>query len=316
MRHLVFGLLLFGVFVSHGCQSCPDGNADNSLYCHATCATGETVCGGACSNLMADRDNCGACGTQCGDGLVCSAGACVEGCAAGLVNCAGSCVDTATDKANCGGCSADDSVHLCAADETCNNGTCGCGPDDIVCNGVCTNPDTSQMYCGASGSCTGANAGEMCDGNEACLNGQCVSKLIYRGSLPATTGRWTYMGMLGLNGANADCAAHWPGSAVCTYDKLLAASTKTIPETTNATDYNNVPVTEWWVDDAAALGTQRCQSNADAIPWSYATADQGHVGKYVTLTAATGAISALTTEGLPSCNKNRFVACCSIITAP
>lgn len=299
------------------CQSCPDGNAEGSLFCHAAnCAQSESVCAGACANLQSDRDNCGACGTQCGDGLVCSFGQCVEGCENGLVNCGGSCVDPAADKNNCGGCGATDSMHVCVPDETCNNGTCGCGPSDIVCNGQCTNPQTSQMFCGASGSCTGSDAGTACTANEACLNGTCVSKLIYRGSLPATTGRWQYQGMLGLSGANADCEAHWPGTSICTYDKLLAASMKAVPETINATDYNNVAVTTWWIDDPAAGGSQRCQSNADQIPWSYATADQGHVGKSVTLTPSTGAISALTTDTLPSCNQNRFVPCCSIVTAP
>ena len=228
----------------------------------------------------------------------------------------GSCVDLATDTGNCGGCGATDTTHVCTPDQSCNNGTCGCAATDSVCNGQCTNPLTDTMFCGATGDCLGGNAGVMCGANQACLNGTCVSTLIYRGSLPAKTGRWDYLNMLGLNGANADCEAHWPGSAVCTYQKLLAASTKAVPETTNAVDYNNVPVTDWWIDDPTALGTQRCQSNADAIPWSYGTADQGHVGKYVTLTPATGAISALTTEGLPSCNKTRFVACCSIVTAP
>ena len=70
------------------------------------------------------------------------------------------------------------------------------------------------------------------------------------------------------------------------------------------------------IDDPLALGTLRCQNNVDQIPWSYATADQGHVGKYVTLTAATGAISQLETGVLPSCNGTRHVACCSTIVAP
>jgi len=310
-------LLISFLFLHAACDSCPDGNASDSVYCHAaSCATDETVCAGACSNLQSDRDNCGSCGNACGDGLVCSLGMCVEGCDNGLAQCAGACVDLATDTDNCGGCGVDDSSHVCTPDQMCNTGVCGCGPTDIVCNGTCTNPNTSQNFCGATGACSGATAGDMCTNEEACVNGTCTSKLIYRGSLPASTGRWTYTGVLGLDGANADCEAHWPGSAICPYDKLLAASMKATPETINATDYNNNPVTTWWIDDATAVDNERCVSNQDAIPWSYATADQGHVGKSVVLTPATGAISALQTDALPSCKQARFVPCCSLVPAP
>lgn len=299
------------------CQTCPDGDSSGSLFCHVgDCAVDETVCGGVCSNVQSDRDNCGRCGMQCGDGLVCSLGACVEGCQDGRTNCAGTCVDLTTDEANCGGCSAADPQHMCTADQTCTNGVCGCAATDVVCAGTCFNPQTSTQHCGASLDCAGANAGTMCQATEGCVGGACVSRQIYRGSLKATTGRWTYQGMLGLNGANAECALRWPGSQVCSYDKLLAASTRAVPETTAATDYEGGAVSAWWIDDPTALGTQRCQSNADAIPWSYGTADQGHVGKYVTLTPATGAISALTTGALPTCNGARHVACCSTVVAP
>jgi hypothetical protein len=299
------------------CQSCPDGNADNSLFCHsAQCATEETICSGACSNLKSDRDNCGACGRQCGDGLVCASGECVEGCAGGLVNCGNACVDPASDNDNCGGCAADDPSFVCRPDQTCSGGTCGCTQSQVICAGACTDPMTNPMYCGASADCAGTNAGTRCDATEGCLDGACTSRLIYRGSLPATSGRWQFQAQLGIAGANAECAARWPGSEICTYTKLLSASVKATPETIMATDFNNVPVTTWWIDDPAAVGGQRCMSNADQIPWSYATADQGHVGKFVTLDRGTGAISALTVDALPSCNQNRFVPCCSKITAP
>jgi hypothetical protein len=241
---------------------------------------------------------------------------CVEGCDNGLASCGGSCVDITSDTNNCGGCGIDDSSHVCTPDQQCNNGTCGCAATDIVCAGTCVDPKTDQNYCGASGTCDGGAVGTACTNEEACLNGVCTSKLIYRGSLPATPGRWQFNATLGLDGANAMCEMKWPGSAICTYDKLLAASMKATPETINATDYNGVAVTTWWIDDPNAGGNERCQSNADMIPWSYGTADQGHVGKSVTLTAATGAISALQTDTLPSCNQMRFVPCCSIVTAP
>jgi hypothetical protein len=73
----------------------------------------------------------------------------------------------------------------------------------------------------------------------------------------------------------------------------------------------------WWIDDPTALPTLRCTNNATPnVPWTYQTQDQGHVGKIVTLTAATGAISALTTEVVPSCNRAKNVPCCSTVIAP
>lgn len=316
MRPMLLAFSL-STLVLVGCETCPDGNSGDSLFCHAAdCAANEAVCGGVCSNLQTDRDNCGSCGHGCGDGLVCAGGTCVEGCDNGLTNCGAACVDTQTDEANCGACGVDDPTAACAAGETCLGGACVCAAGSVVCAGTCTDPMTSNTHCGATSDCNGANTGTTCEPNQGCVGGACVSRLIYRGSLKATPGRWTYQGMLGLNGANAECAMRWPGSQVCSYDKLMMAATRAVPETINAADYMGAAVASWWVDDPTSLGTQRCQSNQDAIPWSYGTADQGHVGKYVTLTPATGAISTLTTGTLPSCNGARHVACCSTIVAP
>lgn len=299
------------------CETCPDGESSGSLFCHSgSCAAGETVCAGVCSNMQTDRDNCGTCGNACGDGMVCFNGACVEGCDNGQVSCGGVCVDVNTDETNCGGCGSTGQEFVCDPAETCTTGTCVCAAPSIICEGACTNPMTDNMHCGATTDCLGGNAGEMCEANEGCVGGQCVSRLIYRGSLRATNGRWTYQGMIGLTGANAECEMRWPGSQVCSYEKLQMASTRPVPETVNAMDHLGNAVSSWWIDDPLALGTLRCQNNVDQIPWSYATADQGHVGKFVTLTPATGAISPLTIDELPSCNDLRHVPCCSTILAP
>ena len=316
MRVLLAALATASFLVLGSCQDCPDGNAGDSLFCHAgDCAAGEMVCSGVCSNPQTDRDNCGECGNTCGDGLVCSGGQCVEGCAGGGVSCGGVCVDTQTDEMNCGACGPTGPEHVCDAGESCVGGGCVC-TSGVVCAGACTDPMTSNTHCGATTDCLGGNAGTACMPTEGCVGGACVSRFIYRGSLKASTGRWSFQGMLGLNGANAECNARWPGSQVCSYQKLMMAATRAVPETVDAKDYENNAVASWWIDDPTALPTQRCQSNQDAIPWSYGTADQGHVGKYVTLTPATGAISELTTGVLPSCNGSRHVACCSTVIAP
>lgn len=322
MRLLLAALATTTLFLG-SCQDCPDGSAGDSLFCHAgDCAAGENVCGGVCSNPATDRDNCGSCGNACGDGMVCSNRQCVEGCAGDMVSCGGVCVDTQTDEMNCGGCGSGD-TNVCSAGESCVSGGCVC-TSGVVCAGACTDPMTSNTHCGATGDCLGVNDGTMCGTTEGCVMGTCVSRLIYRGSLLRANGNWSYMGVRGLDGANMECNMRWPGSQVCTYAKLQMASTRNPAETLGATDHMGNAVADWWIDDPTAVMTQRCRNNntimnndpATGIPWSYGTQDQGHVGKYVTLTPATGAITMLTTEGLPSCNKQRHVPCCSTVIAP
>jgi len=319
MRTLVYlialGMIGIGVAIS-GCETCPDGNAGNSLYCHAaTCSANEAVCAGACANLMSDRDNCGICGKTCGDGMSCSQGQCSETCTnAKETRCNGTCIDTLADPANCGTCG-----NACKASQACNAGTCGCAPGSLVCSGLCTNPATNRYHCGATADCMGSNAGKVCGINEGCAGGVCVSSLIYRGSLPASMGRWMYGGQLGLAGANAECAAHFPGSEVCSAAKLMMAQAKN--ELVNATDYNNMPVTDWWIDDPTAMPKERCNfTTQENMPWTYATQHIGSYSKYVTLTRATGVITSVQTgnigAGTGLCAQTRFVACCSIVTAP
>ena len=300
------------------CQSCPDGGgADNSLFCHGAagdCAATETSCSGTCANLDSDRDNCGACGTTCGDGMTCSSGQCVDGCDPGQSKCGATCIDTTQDQNNCGACGA-----ACTSDQVCTNSACVCAPADITCGGTCTNPQSNEGFCGAAGDCLGSNAGVACNSQQKCVGGACISTRIYRTSLPASTGRWTYGGVLGLDGANAACAAAVPGTQVCAADKLMAAAAA--GELINASDTLGNPVTDWWIDDPQAVGPQRCQDGtAENIPWDYQTAHLGNVGKYVTLTPATGAITPVETGSIPAgtglCSSLRFVPCCSIVTAP
>ena len=308
---------LFALGLLSSCGSdCPDGGASGSVFCHAEqCADSETMCGGACSNPLTDRDNCGACGNACGDGFTCAGGDCVEACAGGLANCNGTCTDITSDTMNCGGCGG---TYVCASGEACADSTCTCDAPKVSCADGCIDPQTDANHCGATGDCLGATAGEQCAADEGCLNGTCTSKKIYRGSLPSSTGKWMYNATPGLPGANAACEAHWPGSQVCTYDKLLAASQKIPAETLNATDFNGVAVTSWWIDQDV-MGEGRCNDTGTAnIPWSYETAHLNHVGRHSELTAGTGAVSAIVMEnpGESSCNVARNVPCCSINTAP
>jgi hypothetical protein len=80
------------------------------------CASGETICSGACTNRAIDDYNCGSCGTICNTagGESCISSSC--GCATGT-HCSSSCVDTTSDQSNCGSCG-----NVCSA-VTC--GSCG-----------------------------------------------------------------------------------------------------------------------------------------------------------------------------------------------
>lgn len=82
------------------------------------CAAGMASCGGVCTNLQADPNNCGACGTSC-NGLFCSLGQCSSECAPGLTACGQACENLLTSSQNCGACG-----NTCASG-VCSNGVCG-----------------------------------------------------------------------------------------------------------------------------------------------------------------------------------------------
>jgi len=69
-------------------------------------------------DLLANRDNCGACGNACDPSRLCTNGVC---CALGRTNCAGACEDTEGDRNNCGGCG----IVCSSPDRDCCSGSCG-----------------------------------------------------------------------------------------------------------------------------------------------------------------------------------------------
>jgi hypothetical protein len=128
--------------------------------------------GGACMNLSADPNNCGACGNVCPAYSVCSSGSCGSVCATGATVCtppksammAPFCAELSNDPANCGSC-----FNACKSGEVCSGGKCAakCGTGLTT----CTNPTTMAPGCSDLTN-DAANCG-MC--NNACTNGSCAA---------------------------------------------------------------------------------------------------------------------------------------------
>ncbi len=149
----------------------------------SSCPAGQTFCGGTCSNLTGDPNNCGACGNVCNVAngtAACNSSNCTIGtCNAGYADCdrnvANGCeVHTNTDVNNCGACGT-----VCAPRQnstpTCTSGSCGisCNPGYGDCDGNQTNGceinlNTNVNNCGFCGTiCNAPN------GVAACSSGTC-----------------------------------------------------------------------------------------------------------------------------------------------
>ena len=106
----------------------------------------------------------------------------IVSCPATEVTCGARCVNPATDPINCGataGCGngTGSAGVTCGPGTACANGTCAvsCPAGEVDCGGACIEPATDPNYCGASGSCTGAQAGTGCSSTQRCSNGQCCA---------------------------------------------------------------------------------------------------------------------------------------------
>ncbi len=62
------------------CGNCNTACAATTEWCTAghCCATGTEYCGGSCVDVLADKNNCGACGNVCPGQQVCSSGLCTS----------------------------------------------------------------------------------------------------------------------------------------------------------------------------------------------------------------------------------------------
>ena len=135
-----------------------------------------------------------------------------------------------------------------------------------------------------------------------------VGDVLYVGSLTRTRGRWTYLGQPGPAGAEAFCAQQWPGSSVCTWEKLQAAEAS--GELVNAVDFDGNAVTSFWVTNPDASPERQCWNTAgESVAWSYATAHLGVRGEFVILNQALGTLSAISLDN--RCRDSHWVPCCN-----
>jgi hypothetical protein len=127
--------------------------------CGLACRAGSACCNSGCKNIDTDESNCGVCGNACNGAEQC---------------CGGACADLRGDFNNCGRCG-----NACSAvlADRCAGSACVCGDRRQDCSaragsscclnaGGCVYLQTDVRNCGA--------CGNVCDRNEACLNGMCL----------------------------------------------------------------------------------------------------------------------------------------------
>jgi hypothetical protein len=158
------------------CKACNKDTSRLAGSCgnYVCCAADQTACGGYCTDLAFDPDNCGACGYVCEESGTNEYGACIFGeceyaCVEGAVDCDGTCTFLDMDPNNCGACG-----NVCPSGQRCLEGVCqdddpgqGCIYPFILCGGVCVDPTSDPFNCGGCFS--------QCAPDEACIGGFCES---------------------------------------------------------------------------------------------------------------------------------------------
>ncbi|HSQ68383.1 MAG TPA: MXAN_6577-like cysteine-rich protein [Polyangiaceae bacterium] len=129
-----------------------------------TCSPGQVQCGGACTDLSRDHDNCGACGSACKQGELCSQSHCATSCGGGTTQCGNTCTMTQNDPQNCGSCGTS-----CKSNEFCSAGKCTstCGTGTTACGQSCVDTKVDSNNCGSCGT--------KCVDGKVCNNGSCAS---------------------------------------------------------------------------------------------------------------------------------------------
>ena len=277
------------------------------------CPGGLVECGGECIDPETHADHCGAsagcegdaAGEVCGEDALCLAGVCEISCTGGEIACGGGCVDPTTDSSWCGAtsdCAGDNAGEACSGGATCVGGACACSDGLDPCGGSCVDLDTSEDHCG------GCDA--PCDPGQACGGGGCWY-ITYVGSLPATTAKWNYQNVLGMQGAVDACDANFPGATVCTDAHLVWLGPG--GTMTGAVDTGAVQVASFWSVGADPTELPDGDWNPSCDGWAHGSGDIGPGGAYRPLDGSTGAIGDL---GINACFDVRWVGCCLVDADP
>jgi hypothetical protein len=100
----------------------------------------------------------------------------------------------------------------------CVMGMCQCPTGFVNCGGTCVDPNTNRDFCGATGTCMGANAGRVCPVGQICIGGACGSTC-GTGAVLCGGNCVDPQSNRAFCGARADCAGPNAGRA-CTATEL------------------------------------------------------------------------------------------------
>jgi hypothetical protein len=171
-------------------EVCLAGQVCAGGVCDISCPGGLVNCNDVCIDPETSQAHCGAsegcdvmldtAGESCAAGYVCIGGVCELSCPSGLVECEGACIDPDTNRQFCGatpGCGDGESSAGAACPDgfACASGLCSltCPSGLVNCDSTCIDPSSNPDFCGASGECTGSNAGVDCGSGFACVDGEC-----------------------------------------------------------------------------------------------------------------------------------------------
>jgi hypothetical protein len=153
----------------------PVAGSPGQFACSSGCATGLTLCSGACVDLQKDPAHCGSCTQACptatGGTATCTAGTtCGITCNSGQHPCSGACVSN-TDPKNCGSlCNTNCPAPTAGGGAaSCNGNLCAlsCPPSTKACGTACVNvTGNDSANCG--------DCGVTCGTGRACSAGQCL----------------------------------------------------------------------------------------------------------------------------------------------
>ena len=155
---------------SDGCgndQVCgPNLTCETIVPCKANI---EAPCNGVCTDIVANRENCGGCGNVCGPSQQCVSGKCTDFCASGQTPCQQTtggfiCENLSNDRTNCGTCG-----NACGQGQVCDgSGHCGiqCLANLSLCGNACLDVQSTDTDCGT--------CGHACATGTHCVAGACA----------------------------------------------------------------------------------------------------------------------------------------------